>query len=90
LAFVTRHDGVRQDCGALRSRDARGNQLAYDNGGGYGGAGMVCSCTASCHLPSASCSFANSVCYHPDSVDEPGQAAAFNQPDPAPLSDGSF
>ncbi len=74
----------------LRSRDTRGNALSYDNGGDYGGAGMVCSCVASCHLPTASCSFAASVCFHPDAPDEPGMAAAFKQPDPAPDEDGGF
>jgi hypothetical protein len=74
----------------LRSRDARGNELSYDNGGGYGGSGMVCSCVASCHMAAASCSFATSVCYYPDDIDEPGAAATFRQPDPGPFEDGSF
>ncbi len=74
----------------LRSLDTRGNNVAYDNGGAYGGAGMVCSCHASCHLTSASCSFATSVCYHPPSFDEEAMASLFTQPDPAPYENGEF
>ena len=81
---------LQQDCSVLRSSDTRGNNLSYDNGGGYGGSGMVCSCVASCHLPTASCAFAGSVCRYPDSVYEPGEAAVFKQPDPAPLQAGVF
>ena len=79
-----------QDCSALRSRDTRGNNIAYDNGGAYGGTGMVCGCVASCHLATASCSFAGSVCSHPDDIDEKGMASLFTQPDPGPYADGSF
>ena len=52
---------------------------------------MVCGCVASCHLTTASCSFAGSVCSHPDDFDnEKGMVSQFKQPDPGPYADGSF
>jgi hypothetical protein len=51
---------------------------------------MVCGCVASCHLATASCSFAGSVCSHPDDIDEKGMASLFTQPDAGPYADGSF
>ena len=82
--------GLHTDCATLRSQDSRGNNLSYDNGGGYGGSGMVCSCVASCHLPTASCTFAGTVCSHPDSNYEAGEVSMYKQPNPAPFEDGLF